>query len=242
MKKITVVTICYNAENCIKETIRSVLDQSFKDFEYLIIDGKSKDNTVSIIKEFDDKRIVLVSEKDKGIYDAMNKGIRLSSGEYIIFMNSGDAFADSKVLEDISSELKADVVFGNALIKKQEGTVREKYSDKKFRLFIMFLSGYMINHQTIFTKTELLKKYMFDLSYKICADRALYAKLLKNKSSFKRIDRDIVKYDGIEGISSKRENLKNMILENDRVIKENFRFAYLITNPLKQFVRIFRHL
>lgn len=242
MKKITVVTICYNAEKCIKETIQSVLGQSYTDFEYLIIDGNSIDNTVGIIKEFDDKRIVLVSEKDKGIYDAMNKGIRLSSGEYIIFMNSGDVFADSKVLEDISSELKADVVFGNALIKKQEGTVREKYSDKKFRLFIMFLSGYMINHQTIFTKTELLKKYMFDLSYKICADRALYAKLLKNKSSFKRIDRDIVKYDGIEGISSKRENLKNMILENDRVIKENFRFAYMITNPLKQFVRIFRHL
>lgn len=242
MKKITVVTICYNAEKCIKETIQSVLGQSYTDFEYLIIDGNSIDNTVGIIKEFDDKRIVLVSEKDKGIYDAMNKGIRLSSGEYIIFMNSGDVFADSKVLEDISSELKADVVFGNALIKKQEGTVREKYSDKKFRLFIMFLSGYMINHQTIFTKTELLKKYMFDLSYKICADRALYAKLLKNKSSFKRIDRDIVKYDGIEGISSKRENLKNMILENDRVIKENFRFAYMITNPLKQFVRTFRHL
>ena len=154
MKKITVVTICYNAEKCIKETIQSVLGQSYTDFEYLIIDGNSIDNTVGIIKEFDDKRIVLVSEKDKGIYDAMNKGIRLSSGEYIIFMNSGDVFADSKVLEDISSELKADVVFGNALIKKQEGTVREKYSDKKFRLFIMFLSGYMINHQTIFTKTE----------------------------------------------------------------------------------------
>jgi glycosyltransferase involved in cell wall biosynthesis len=242
MKKITVVTICYNAEKCIKETIQSVLGQSYTDFEYLIIDGKSKDNTIDIIKEFEDERIILVSEKDNGIYDAMNKGIRLSSGEYIIFMNSGDVFADSKVLEDISSELKADVVFGNALIKKQEGIVREKYSDKKFRLFIMFLSGYMINHQTIFTKTELIKKYMFDLSYKICADRALYAKLLKNKISFKRIDRDIVKYDGIEGISSKRENLKNMILENDRVIKENFRFAYLITNPLKQFVRIFRHL
>jgi glycosyltransferase involved in cell wall biosynthesis len=242
MKKITVVTICYNAEKCIKETIQSVLGQSYTDFEYLIIDGKSKDNTIDIIKEFEDERIILVSEKDNGIYDAMNKGIRLSSGEYIIFMNSGDVFADSKVLEDISSEFKADVVFGNALIKKQEGIVREKYSDKKFRLFIMFLSGYMINHQTIFTKTELIKKYMFDLSYKICADRALYAKLLKNKISFKRIDRDIVKYDGIEGISSKRENLKNMILENDRVIKENFRFAYLITNPLKQFVRIFRHL
>ena len=81
MKKITVVTICYNAENCIKETIQSVLDQSFKDFEYLIIDGKSKDNTVSIIKEFDDERIVLVSEKDNGIYDAM-KNIRIKSSDY----------------------------------------------------------------------------------------------------------------------------------------------------------------
>lgn len=242
MKKITVVTICYNAEKYIKDTIQSVLNQSFKDFEYLIIDGKSKDNTIDIIKEFDDERIVLVSEKDAGIYDAMNKGIKLSSGEYIIFMNSGDEFADSDVLEDVSTELKTDVVFGNALIKKQEGIVRESYSDKKIRLFIMFLSGYMINHQAIFTKTELIKKYMFDLSYKICADRALYAKLLKNKSSFKYIDRDIVKYDGIDGISSKRDNLKKMILENDRVIKENFRFAYLITNPLKQFVRIFRHL
>lgn len=242
MKKITVVTICYNAEKNIKETIQSVLEQSFTDFEYLIIDGKSNDNTIGIITEFDDERIVLVSEKDAGIYDAMNKGIRMSSGEYIIFMNSGDYFADSKVLEDISTELNADVVFGNALIKKQAGTVREKYSDKKIRIFIMFLSGYMINHQTIFTRTELIKKNMFDLSYKICSDRALYAKLFKDKRTFKRIDRDIVKYDGIEGISSRRENLKKMILENDRVIKENFRFAYFITNPLKQFVRIFRHL
>ena len=103
--KISIITICYNAEKEIARTIKSVLKQTFKDIEYIIVDGKSKDRTVAIaediVKDFPQREVKIISEPDRGIYDAMNKGIKISSGEWVCMMNAGDSFADESVLSNV---------------------------------------------------------------------------------------------------------------------------------------------
>lgn len=240
MKKIAVVTVCFNAENEIEKTLKSVLKQSFGDFEYIIIDGESTDGTLSIIRKYKDPRIRLISEPDKGIYDAMNKAVRMAEAKYIVFMNAGDRFFDRDVLKDIVPYLKQDVVYGNAIVRDQRGWKIERYTDRPAGLFMMFLSGYMINHQAIFTKTKLLKRNPFDLSYQICADRALYAGFLKEGRSFRRMDRNIVLYDGVGGLSSVQKNQDIIRAETDRILKENFKAAYDLTIPLKVIIRRIR--
>lgn len=104
---ISVITICYNAEKEIESTMISVLEQSFKDIEYIIVDGASKDGTMNkvrqILTRYPNSNVQITSEPDKGIYDAMNKGIKKASGEWVILMNSGDTFLDNKVLENVFS-------------------------------------------------------------------------------------------------------------------------------------------
>lgn len=101
MAKISIITICYNVESSIERTILSVVNQTFKDYEYIIVDGASKDNTLEVVNKYKDKIDVIISEPDRGVYDAMNKGIKRASGEWLIMMNAGDYFADTNVLEKV---------------------------------------------------------------------------------------------------------------------------------------------
>ena len=123
MCKISIVTVCYNAERSIKSTIESVLKQTYTDYEYILIDGKSTDNTYKIVCSYDKKfknrgvQYRHISEQDQGIFDAMNKGIQMARGRYINFMNADDKFHDSEVLETLfaNQELDDDVIYGNTV-------------------------------------------------------------------------------------------------------------------------------
>lgn len=240
--KITVVTVCLNAEKTIGYTVRSVLSQTCHEMEYLIIDGKSDDGTLDAINIYaDDARVRIVSEKDNGLYSAMNKAVEMCTGEYIIFMNSGDAFCDERVLEDMLPHLQSDLVYGNAIKKKQKGDILEKYHGKH-KIMCLLLMGRMMCHQALFTRTEVMKKYRFDERIKICADYDFVMRAKKNKCSMKYVDRTVCIIDNVEGISSQLDNFNLMRKEDDRSLKENFAFYYYVVKIPKGIVRFFRRI
>ena len=153
--QITVITICYNAESVIKETMLSVINQAYSNIEYIVIDGKSSDNTLAIVydvKKQSDRKIVVISEKDNGIYDAINKGARLATGEWINCMNAGDCFASNTVLSDIvDSGLMntASFIYSDFIAKSgnKQRLVHQSYDEGK------------ILHQSVIYKRILHDKY-----------------------------------------------------------------------------------
>lgn len=235
--KITIVTVCYNAEDTIEKTIKSVIAQDYNDVEYLIVDGKSNDRTLEIIGKYQDTPCIsVISEKDSGLYNAMNKAIGVAKGEYILFLNSGDVFCDDKVLSDIVTELHSDIVYGNVIRQKEEGDILEKYPGKH-RVMWLLLQGKMMSHQVMFTRTELMKRYGFDESFKITADYNFLVRVKKDKCSMHYIDRNISVVENVEGISSQISNLDCMRTEDDRSLKEYFPFWYYVLKPVKYVAR-----
>lgn len=240
--KITVVTVCYNAEKTIEMTMQSVLKQSYKDIEYLIIDGKSNDRTLDIVRKYErDSRVKLVSEKDNGLYSAMNKALNYCAGKYIIYMNSGDIFYDSRVVEEMVPHLMYDLVYGNVVRKTQGGNKLEKYHGKS-KIMLLLLIGKMMSHQSLFTKTDIMKLYGFDERFKICADYNFIVRAKRNKCSMKYVDRTVCIVDNVEGISSQIDNYNVMRAEDDISLKENFTFLYYLIKIPKEIVRCFRRI
>lgn len=236
MKKISVVTVCYNSENEIEETICSVLNQKYSNYEYIIIDGKSKDKTFDKIKNIvnghNNENLTIISEEDAGIYDAMNKAICLSQSEWIIFINSGDLLSSNEILNKIERNLDQsyDVVYGNIIAS-------DKRFGKKIRkpLKLELLKETMpFCHQAILIKTSIMKKYKFETKYKICADYNLFYNLYKSNYNFKYIDEVISIYD-TGGVSS--NILKNNI-EKYKINKKNkvlySLFKGIIKNNIKK--------
>lgn len=236
--KFSIITVCLNAENTILETLRSVKCQLFCNYEYIIWDGKSQDDTVKIIREnAGDDHVMVISEKDSGLYNAMNRALQKCTGDYVLFLNSGDTFADEKVLSDVAEWIKkddarADLYFGNVLRKREEGDILERYRGRAIVMRLL-LAGRMPCHQSIFTRAELMKKYGFDESYSITADYNFLMKCYKNKHAIRYIDRVISKFDCTAGISSQNENLNEMRRQDDRSMKELYPIWFYILKPVK---------
>lgn len=213
--KITIVTVCMNCEKEIVSTIESVISQTYPDFEYIIIDGASKDNTVQIATKLTEERknIRIISEKDKGIYDAMNKAIKLSKGEYIFFLNAGDYFVDDMVLENVENYLKnnKDIYYGNI----RKNNIIERYPSRLSKFYLVYREK-MICHQAIFTKRKILEKYPFDyITFKICADRDWLIKVKENGATSEYMNNILIADYDCNGVSS----------SNDKVQKESIKIA-----------------
>ena len=189
--KITVVTICYNAVNTIEKTILSVINQTYNNIEYIVVDGASTDGTMDIIKKYDDRIAKWVSEPDNGIYDAMNKGIDMATGEWINFMNAGDIFFSCFSISsafDIVDTISADIIYGYQVHSYKYGKyVRIRLSLDRFRYCMP------IGHPSTFVKTSLMKECKFDTNFKIAADYNFFFKKDKYemylKSIFKKISK-----------------------------------------------------
>ena len=198
--KISVVTVCYNAVQTLEKTMLSVLNQTYPDVEYIIIDGGSTDGTVDIIKKYADRLAYWVSEPDKGIYDAMNKGIKVATGEWINFMNSGDVFADKDVIKRVFVEKEINdyaCIFGNTFFSFHNSGKIVKYGDSTLHKIMPSC------HQSIFTKRQLLLVYPFDLNYKIAADFDFFYKLWKLGLRYRYVNTIVAIYDATDGISGR---------------------------------------
>lgn len=181
--KVSIITVCYNSGRTIEQTIQSVLSQTYSDIEYIIIDGLSKDNTLSIIDQYRHGISVLLSEKDKGMYNAMNKGIELATGDVIGTLNSDDFFSsDTSVAEIVKAfeENKCDAVFGDiAFVSQSDLQKRTRlYSSKNFTVS-RFKYGYMPPHPTFYVKNECYRKYgLYQEDYVIASDYELIMRFL----------------------------------------------------------------
>lgn len=173
--KISVITVCYNSAATIEATIQSVANQTYADIEYIIVDGNSNDATVDIIKKYPDNVTKWISEPDKGLYDAMNKGIAMATGDYIGILNSDDTFNEEETIEKIVnflSQNNADACTGD-IVQHSNGRIIRKYSSKKWNPEKLKI-GFMPPHPSIFFKKELFEKYgSYTLGYKIASDYEL---------------------------------------------------------------------
>ncbi len=230
----TIVTIVYNDKVGIEKTIQSVLNQNFKDFEYIVIDGASNDGTVEIIHKYKNEIDVFISEPDEGIYDAMNKGIKLANGEWINFMNSGDFFFNDQVLEELGKidTHGFDAMYGSC--KKVYDSGIEKVVNP---LDINKLpKGMVFSHQSLFVKTSIHKARIFDDSFRLSADYDFIYYLFNNDFKFlnTKIIIPVVKHEGLSvnfGDLSIRETMK-VHLKYDKSITKIFYFNFMRLNRL----------
>ena len=190
--KVTIITVCYNSANTIEKTILSVRNQTYKNIEYIIVDGNSKDTTLSIIKKHENIISNWISEPDKGLYDAMNKGIDMATGDLIGILNSDDVFNSESVIEEIVDFHKRydiDASVGNIVQHKENGKIIRMYSSKYWNPEKLKI-GFMPPHPSIFFNKELFNKYgYYDLGFKIGADYELITRFfLKNKITWKYSD------------------------------------------------------
>ncbi len=225
--KITVITAVLNNKETIVDAIESVLSQTYKDIEHIVIDGASMDGTVELVRSYGDKIDKIVSEPDEGIYDALNKGIGLATGDVVGFLNSDDIYAHDRVLEKIAEAFKrekVDSTYGDLNYVKREDistVVRHwkshLFSEKKLR------QGWMPPHPTFYVKREIYEKYgMFDTSFEIAADYDSILRFLgKHRISTTYIHGVLVKMR-LGGVSNR--DLKSILRksgEDYRALKKN---------------------
>lgn len=185
--KISIITVCLNSEITIEETIQSVLSQDYPDIEYIIVDGKSTDRTLEIINKYSDKISKIISEKDNGMYEAINKGIKMAAGEIIGLLHADDLFASRYVVSKIANEFqtkKIDCLYGDLVYveRKNLQKIFRNWKSKSYR-DNLFLKGWMPPHPTFYVRKNILEKFgYYNTRLKFSADYELMLRLIyKNK-------------------------------------------------------------
>jgi len=211
--KVSVVTVCRNVASALEKTMESVFVQTYDNMEYIVIDGASTDNSLNLIKRNSNRIHYWVSEPDKGIYDAMNKAIKVATGEWIIFLNAGDVFAAPDVVERVFAidHSSSDVVYGDCL------------KEIDHRLVVIHPHAHRnshrmnFSHQCVFTRTSWLKKTPFDTKYKLSADFKSFKQIGLEKGVFEYVPIAVSQFD-TNGVSNTRR--ADGLRENIRIIWE----------------------
>ena len=184
--KVTIVTVTYNAEELLEATINSIINQTYENIEYIIIDAASTDDTIEIIKQYEDKIDYWVSEADEGIYFAMNKAIEKATGKWLNFMNAGDTFVDHTTIQKVIDSLKKDteLIYGDHICDGVIGSVKDRNITRSMPSC----------HQSLFVKTDLMKQYPYNTFYSISADYEFLLKMYQLGKKFQYIEEPIANY------------------------------------------------
>ena len=223
---ISVITINLNNALGLKKTINSVFSQDYSNIEYIIIDGDSNDGSLEIIQSVSSKLAYFISEKDEGIYSAMNKGIVKANGEYLIFLNSGDYFASPSSISSLKmNALSKSIIYGNMLIEQNGELSIEKYPHRVDLNF--FLGGALPHPSTLINRNLFLKFGLYKTNYRIISDWAFFVDtIISNKVSYEYVD-TIVSVFNLNGISSQPSNYKIIRDEMNAHFKSNYFLFYL---------------
>jgi len=217
--KISIITVCYNSADTIADTIASVASQQYKDKEHIIVDGASRDSTMDIVKSAG-SITRYISEPDKGIYDGMNKGLKLATGDVIGLLNADDFYADDTVLTQVAEAFKKPNIqacFANLVYVDQHDTSRVvRYWKSRPYQQGLFKSGWMPAHPTFFVRKEVYEQYgLFDLSYKIAADFELLFRFIEQKNITTAYIDNVLVHMRTGGTTNK--NLKNIWVQNKEI-------------------------
>ncbi|MFD2529224.1 glycosyltransferase family 2 protein [Polaribacter marinaquae] len=231
--KISIITVCYNSEKTIEKTFQSVLRQSYKNVEYIVVDGGSKDATIDLVKKYESIVSKWVSEPDKGLYDAMNKGIAIATGDLVGVLNSDDIFTDEKVLENVANfhmdNPNIDASVGNILQFNEEGKTVRKYSAKNWNPEKLKI-GFMPAHPAIFFKRGLFGKYgLYHLDFTIGADYELITRFFLKENISWKFSNITTTSMLIGGVSSSGVSSYQLISKEIKIAlsRNNIKFSYL---------------
>ena len=243
---LSIITINYNNLSGLRKTVESVLLQTYDDFEYIIVDGASTDGSQDYLREIEKKwnrptiRLHIISEPDKGIYNAMNKGIRMACGEYLQFLNSGDSLVEPTTLKDVFALYRtADVVYGNRIDVYDTGKTEAHQMPQQITAF--FLRNSMISHQASFIRRTLFEKvgmYREDLKY--ASDWEFYLKaFVQHNATSEYLDKFVVYFDR-GGISSNPANREEMVAERTFVFAETLPYLVADFNKMDTYIQKLR--
>jgi glycosyltransferase involved in cell wall biosynthesis len=219
--KLSIITINYNNAQGLRKTIDSVMSQSFADLEYIVIDGGSSDNSAEVIKSYDRRIAYWVSEPDKGVYHAMNKGLDKARGEYVLMLNSGDYLIDSLILDQIfATKPSADIIYGDILWDDHGRRYETKFTEG---LTFQFFRNASLGHQTTFIRRELHEVIgLYDERYRIVSDWKFFIlAIFRYKVSLQHISLT-VSVCGRDGLSCLPENWAKVLAERESILKTEF--------------------
>lgn len=218
--KVSIISIVYNDVKGIEPTIRSVMKQTYAELEYIVVDGKSTDGTLDIITQYREEITTLISEKDEGIYDAMNKGLAAATGDYVLFLNSGDELYEDTTLEKVfSSAEDADIYYGETKLIDEERNIlgdRRHKTPKHFN-WKSFRYGMNVCHQAIYVKRSIAEPY--DRQYQLSADIDWVIRAAKKARKIVNVHEYVAKYL-VGGMSQKRH--KQSLQERYAIFKKHY--------------------
>lgn len=248
MLKISIITVSYNSEKTIYDTIKSVYNQDYDNIEYIIVDGNSSDNTTNIIKEFEPKfngKIKWISESDKGIYDAMNKGLMMATGDIVGILNSDDFYTSNNVITTVANAFnnnKIDAIYADVHFIKDNNPekISRYYSSKIFKRWLMRF-GFMPAHPSFYIKRECFDKFgLYNTSYKIVADfEFLLRTIFIGRIKTQYIAKDFVTMRTGGASTSGINSHKQIMREHIRAFKENNIFTNRLLLSMRYIYKIF---
>ena len=221
--KFSVITVTYNAEKVLEDTLQSVISQTYRHVEYIIVDGASKDGTIKIIDKYRERIHTVVSEPDKGLYDAMNKGIALATGNYLCFLNAGDSFHEDDTLQQMVHSIKGnelpEILYGEtAIVDQQSHFLRmRRLSAPEVLSWKSFKQGMLVCHQAFFAKRDLVEPY--DLNYRFSSDFDWCIRVMKKAHTLHNTHLTIIDYLE-EGLTT--QNHKASLRERFRIMTKHY--------------------